>query len=207
MTTIRFASTGPETFVDFRGPRAGPAPSSTALPLDPGAWRDGRIALTGLAADNTLTVAGRMAYRSDGEGLHRHVDPHDQQPYLYAMSFLDAGPWWFAGFDQPDLKAAYALDVRAPAGLDGAGQRTQPGRRPRPLDDHAGRSAASLPGHPGRRTVRLGDPSSTAPPGSGCTPGPACARELEEAADDLLTVTGQALDYYADLFDIAVPVR
>ena len=29
--------------------------------------------------------------------------------------------------------------------------------------------------------------------------------ELEEAADDLLTVTGQALDYYADLFDTPYP--
>ena len=31
------------------------------------------------------------------------------------MWFLDAGPRWFACFDQPDLKAGYELRVAAPA--------------------------------------------------------------------------------------------
>ena len=113
MTRLRFSSTGPVTFVDFRG-RELVSAELNGVSLHPSAWRNGRIGLTGLAAENTLTVSGRMAYRSDGEGLHRHVDPHDQQPYLYAMSFLDAGPLWFAGFDHPDIKAAYLLDVRVP---------------------------------------------------------------------------------------------
>ena len=43
--------------------------------LDPDGWQYGRIQLSGLRADNTLVVEGRMAVRSDGEGLHRHVDP------------------------------------------------------------------------------------------------------------------------------------
>ena len=48
-----------------------------------------------------------MAYSDDGEGLHRHVDPGDGRTYLYAMSFLNAAPRWFACFDQPDLKSTY----------------------------------------------------------------------------------------------------
>ena len=44
---------------------------------------------------------------SDGEGMHRHVDPTDGRTYLYAMSFLDAAPRWFGCFDQPDLKANF----------------------------------------------------------------------------------------------------
>ena len=203
MTTIRFHSTGPETFVDFRGRELVHA-ELNGVPLDPSAWRHGRIALTGLAPDNTLMVAGRMAYRSDGEGLHRHVDPHDQQPYLYAMSFLDAGPWWFAGFDQPDLKATYLLDIRAPEEWtvlgNGPSRATGPGRwtiRPAgPLPTYlvtlvAGPYASVTREH---RATRLGLHARAS-----------LRAELEEAADDLLTVTGQALDYYADLFDTPYP--
>jgi aminopeptidase N len=55
-----------------------------------------------------------MNYSDDGEGLHRHVDPVDGRVYLYAMSFLNAGPRWFACFDQPDLKSRYEITVEAP---------------------------------------------------------------------------------------------
>ena len=70
--------------------------------------------MSGLEPTNTLVVRGRMAYSSSGEGLHRHIDPTDGQIYLYAMSFLDAAPTWFACFDQPDLKSGYELRVAAP---------------------------------------------------------------------------------------------
>ena len=55
-----------------------------------------------------------MAYSHDGEGLVRHVDPSDEQVYVYAMSFLDAAPRWFACFDQPDLKGPLRLEVSCP---------------------------------------------------------------------------------------------
>ncbi|WP_375501244.1 aminopeptidase N [uncultured Jatrophihabitans sp.] len=76
----------------------------------------GRLTFDADAGENELVVESLMAYSSDGEGLHRHVDPADGRTYLYAMSFLDAAPRWFACFDQPDLKAPVALDVRCPAG-------------------------------------------------------------------------------------------
>src|SRR5436305_1757154 len=55
-----------------------------------------------------------MAYSHDGTGLNRHVDVADGRPYVYAMSFLDAAPRWFACFDQPDLKAPVTVRVRCP---------------------------------------------------------------------------------------------
>ena len=67
-----------------------------------------------------MRIVGTMAFSPDGEGLHRHLDPVDQKTYLYAMSFLDAAPRWFACFDQPDLKATYAL-ASPRRWLDGAG--------------------------------------------------------------------------------------
>ena len=202
-TTIRFRSNGDETFVDFRGERLLRA-ELNGRPLNPSAWRDGRIRLTGLAADNVLAVEGRMAYRSDGEGLHRHVDPQDSQSYLYAMSFLDAGPWWFAGFDQPDVKAAYALDVRAPEDWtvlgNGPSRTAGPGRW---TITPAGRLPSYL------LTLVAGPYASVTGEHAGIPLGlharASLRPELGEAADDLLTVTGQALDYYADLFATPYP--
>ena len=145
-----------------------------------------------------------MGYRSDGEGLHRHVDPHDQQPYLYAMSFLDAGPLWFAGFDQPDLKAAYAIDVRAPEDWtvqgNGPSRATGPGR-------WTITPAGPLPTY---LITLVAGPYASVTRDHGATRLGLHARaslraELEEAADDLLTVTGRALDYYTDLFDTPYP--
>jgi aminopeptidase N len=81
---------------------------------------------------NEIVVDAAMAYSHDGEGLHRHLDPADGRTYLYAMSFLDAAPRWFACFDQPDLKAPVTIDVRCPPGWqvagNGAATELAPGR-------------------------------------------------------------------------------
>ena len=114
-SVIRFSSSAPETFVDFAGEELTSAVLNGRA-LDLAGWSRARIPLTGLQADNVLEVEGRMGYSSDGEGLHRHVDPADGRTYLYAMSFLDAAPRWFACFDQPDLKARCTFDVTAPVG-------------------------------------------------------------------------------------------
>jgi aminopeptidase N len=74
-----------------------------------------RIALTGLAGENEVVVTAAMRYSNDGQGLHRAVDPADDQHYVYGHSFLDAAPRVFACFDQPDLKAPYDVFVTAPA--------------------------------------------------------------------------------------------
>ncbi len=73
-TTINFTSTGPESFVEFRGRELITA-SLNGEQVDPRAWRDGRIALRDLQPQNALTVEGRMAYAHDGEGLSRHRGP------------------------------------------------------------------------------------------------------------------------------------
>ncbi|MBK8868258.1 MAG: aminopeptidase N [Actinomycetales bacterium] len=88
------------------------------IPLDLASWDGRRLPLPAkaLIADsaNTLTVTATMAYRRDGSGLHRSVDPADGEAYLYQQSFLDAAPSVFGCFDQPDLKARFSLRVRTP---------------------------------------------------------------------------------------------
>ena len=112
-TTILFSATTPgaSSFLDVKAAGVQSIELNGAL-LDVSTVSDGRVELKNLAADNIVVVAAEMAYSTDGEGLHRHVDPEDGETYLYAMSFLDAGPRWFAAFDQPDLKAPFSIDVR-----------------------------------------------------------------------------------------------
>ncbi|MDO5682105.1 MAG: M1 family aminopeptidase, partial [Propionibacteriaceae bacterium] len=114
-TTIDFTDRHPgqQTFVDFR-PETLLRAELNGVAFDPEGLHGNRLFFTPTAVDNTLVLSGDMAYANDGEGLHRHVDPADDKRYLYAMSFLDAGPRWFASFDQPDLKAPYTMRVLTP---------------------------------------------------------------------------------------------
>ena len=114
-TTITFRAERPgaRTFLDLR-PAAIDSIELNGLRVEPAGLVDGRLWLEDLQPHNVLRVVARMAYSTDGEGLHRTVDPADARSYLYAMSFLDAAPRWFACFDQPDLKARYDIEVRCP---------------------------------------------------------------------------------------------
>ena len=62
------------------------ASPSTAASLDPADVSDGvRIQLPDLAAANELTVVADAPYMNTGEGLHRFVDPVDNEVYLYTQ--------------------------------------------------------------------------------------------------------------------------
>jgi len=203
-TTIRFASTDATgTFVEFRGQRVTTLELNGA-PLDPASWDGSRITLTGLQRYNTLVVAGEMAYSNDGEGLHRHVDPQDGQTYLYAMSFLDAAPRWFACFDQPDLKSRYRFTIRGPADwtVIGNGPTVAAGdgvwtiAPPHPLSTYfvtlvAGRYYSVTAEHDG---IRLGLHARAS-----------LRDQLRAEAPDLVEVTSQCLDYYHRVFDRRYP--
>src|SRR5207244_11955570 len=78
---------------------------------------DSRIALPGLAEGaNELLVVADCAYTNPGEGLHRFVDPVDQQAYLYTQFEVPDARRVFASFEQPDLKATFQFTVKAPSG-------------------------------------------------------------------------------------------
>ncbi len=63
-------------------------------------------------------VSARCRYMNTGEGLHRSVDPTDGRTYLYTQCAAADARRVFACFEQPDLKAAFAWDVVAPAGWE-----------------------------------------------------------------------------------------
>ncbi|MFF4606382.1 aminopeptidase N [Streptomyces sp. NPDC001339] len=118
-TTVRFdvAEAGADSFIDL----VAPAVHEVVLngeALEPGeVFKDSRIALPGLRAGrNELRVVADCAYTNTGEGLHRFVDPVDQQAYLYTQFEVPDARRVFASFEQPDLKATFQFTVKAPEG-------------------------------------------------------------------------------------------
>src|SRR5690606_40667057 len=65
-------------------------------------------------AANTVRVLATGRYMNTGEGLHRFVDPVDDEVYLYTQFEVSDARRMFACFEQPDLKATYQLTVTAP---------------------------------------------------------------------------------------------
>ncbi len=84
--------------------------------LDPAEVSDGvRIQLPELAESNELTVEAQALYTNTGEGLHRFVDPVDDEVYLYTQFEVPDSRRMYAVFEQPDLKAEFTFTVTAPA--------------------------------------------------------------------------------------------
>ncbi|MGC3021484.1 MULTISPECIES: aminopeptidase N [unclassified Brevibacterium] len=73
-----------------------------------------RITLPGLAAENELIVDARFYYMNTGEGLHRFVDPIDDEVYLYSQFEVPDARRVFPVFEQPDIKSPYSFTVIAP---------------------------------------------------------------------------------------------
>ncbi|MBT2386886.1 aminopeptidase N [Streptomyces sp. ISL-11] len=118
-TVVRFEVTeaGAESFIDLVAPAVREIVlNGTAL--DPAeVFEDSRIALSGLLPGrNELRVVADCAYTNTGEGLHRFVDPVDQQAYLYTQFEVPDARRVFASFEQPDLKATFQFTVKAPEG-------------------------------------------------------------------------------------------
>ena len=84
--------------------------------LDPAKVSDGiRIQLPSLAKENELVVVAQGKYTNTGEGLHRFVDPVDQEVYLYTQFEVPDSRRMFAVFEQPDIKATFAFNITAPS--------------------------------------------------------------------------------------------
>ncbi|QTE30450.1 aminopeptidase N [Pengzhenrongella sicca] len=115
-TVVRFsAAAGASTFIDLIAPTVREI-ELNGVALDPAvAFADSRIQLEHLAAENVLRVVADCAYTHTGEGLHRFVDPVDDEVYLYTQFEVADSRRVFAVFEQPDLKSVFTFDVTAPA--------------------------------------------------------------------------------------------
>ncbi|MGN6445532.1 M1 family aminopeptidase, partial [Amnibacterium sp.] len=115
-TTVRFAGTpGASTFIDAIT-RTVRSVTLNGTALDPAEVSDGvRIQLPDLQEENELVVDADGVYTNTGEGLHRFVDPVDDEVYLYTQFEVPDSRRMFAVFEQPDLKATFRFTVTAPA--------------------------------------------------------------------------------------------
>ena len=114
-TTVTFTcrEPGASTWIDLVAPRVLSA-TLNGEAVDISAHTGQRLPLSGLAAENTLVVVAECAYSRTGEGLHRLVDPVDDEIYLYSQFEMADAQRVYACFDQPDLKATFTLHVVAP---------------------------------------------------------------------------------------------
>ena len=128
---------GASTWVDFVGDTVQQVVLNGRV-LDPStSWSDSRIGLADLATDNELVVRGHGAYTNSGEGIHRFVDPVDDEVYLYSQFEVPDARRAFAVFEQPDLKASFTFTVRAPSHWTVVSNEPTP--QPTPLGDGTSR--------------------------------------------------------------------
>ncbi|CAN5509079.1 aminopeptidase N [soil metagenome] len=166
----------------------------------------GRIALSGLAERNEVVIEARCRYSNAGVGLHRFVDPVDDEVFLYTQFEPFEAHRVFACFDQPDLKAPFSLSVIAPADWQviSNGAVTQ-----QPADGAAGRwTFAQTPPIPTYITAVVAGPYHHVHETHGeVEMGLYCRRSLAEHLDpeEIFTLTRQGLDWFEQHFAYPYP--
>jgi aminopeptidase N len=217
-STITFGCSEPgaASFVDLLAPSVRSV-TLNGEALDPAEVFDGaRVHLSGLRAENVVVIDADAAYSRTGEGLHRFVDPVDGEVYLYTQFEPADSRRLFANFEQPDLKAVFEFQVKAPTGwgvwsnspLDAASE-TEDGHvlhsfgPTKPISTYitavvAGPYYFVEENH----TVTLSDGSQLdIPIGAMCRK--SLARYFD--ADAILDVTRRGLDFYHRIFDYPYP--
>ena len=117
-TVIRFSCSKPgaSTFADLVGATIHEL-TLNGEPIDPGSvYRNSRIQLDDLRAENELRVVADCTYSRSGEGLHRFVDPADGRVYTYTQFEVPDARRVYTTFEQPDLKATFTFTVTAAEG-------------------------------------------------------------------------------------------
>ncbi len=212
-TVIRFSCSQPgaSTFADLVGATIHEL-TLNGRPLDPAAaYRDNRIALDGLEADNELRVVADCTYSRTGEGLHRFVDPADGRVYTYTQFEVPDARRVYTTFEQPDLKATFTFTVTAPEGWKVVSNATTPA--PSPVGD--GKATWSFP-----TTERISTYITAIVAGEyhevldsyqgrhGEIPlGHYCRQSMKDHLDleELLEVTKQGFAFFEDAFDYPYP--
>ncbi|MEU7641195.1 aminopeptidase N [Streptomyces sp. NPDC039016] len=214
VTTVRFdvaGEDGAESFIDLVAPTVHEVVlNGTALDAA-AVFQDSRIALAGLRQGrNELRVVADCGYTNSGEGLHRFVDPVDQQAYLYTQFEVPDARRVFASFEQPDLKATFRFTVTAPRGwtVISNSPTPEPGGADGTVWEFAPTPRISTyitaliagPYHSVHSTWDGADGRSV-PLGIYCRP--SLAEHLD--AEEIFEVTRQGFDWFQEKFDYAYP--
>ena len=214
-TTLEFSCTQPgaETFADLVGAVVHEI-TLNGESIDPAtAYADSRIALTGLAAENTLVVRADCAYSHTGEGLHRFVDPVDGRVYLYSQFEVPDARRVFTTFEQPDLKSVFRFRVTAPE--DWKVVSNAPTPEPMPLGDGRAQWAfeptermstyitALVAGEYHEVQDVYEGKHGTIPLGHFCRQ--SLVEYLERDREEIVRLTKQGFEFFEELFDFPYP--
>ena len=114
-TTVKFSGLKPgqSTFIDAVGKRVVTA-TLNGVAFDVKDYDGESIHLPALAAENELFLEMEANYSNTGEGLHRFVDPADNEVYLYTQFETGDARQMYACFDQPDQKATFTISAITP---------------------------------------------------------------------------------------------
>jgi aminopeptidase N len=206
---IRFAVVeGSEhTFLDFKGT------TIERLEMNGRAitpeWDGYRLTLPAgaLAPHNTLRISYENEYDHTGDGFHQFIDPEDNEEYLYTFFEPYYAHRLFPCFDQPDIKATYALTITAPQEWEVIAN----GRSTESTAAGADRTRHVFETLPRFSTYLLcivaGPYHAVREDHGGIPLGLFCRKSLVKYldADELFTVTKQGLDYFGEFFDYPYP--
>ena len=205
VVSFRCDRPGADTFIDIDAAAVRSA-TLNGRTLDADAFTGLRLRLDGLEAANELRVTADCRYQHTGVGLHRFVDPVDDQVYLYTQFEAFEAHRVYACFDQPDLKAPFTLGVAAPAGwvVVSNGSAEQ-----RPAEGEAGTwTFATTPPMSTYITAIVAGPYQSVHDRHGDIDlGLYCRASLMEFLDpdEMFEITKQGFDYFTNEFDYAYP--
>lgn len=114
-TTVQFdcQRSGEDTFIDAITAKVHSI-TLNGVQLDPALADGSRVQLPNLQSSNELMIDAEFFFMNTGEGLHKFIDPVDQEIYLYTQFEVPDSRRMFAVFEQPNLKAEFTFEVSAP---------------------------------------------------------------------------------------------
>ncbi len=209
--TISFAAQGDgSVFLDFRGKQIELLEiNGSAVEPD---WNGYRLTLPGavLGADNTVRVVYENDYDTTGDGFHRFVDPEDDEEYVYTNFEPYEAHRLFPSFDQPDIKGRYTVTVTAPSSWQVVANA--------PLRESVPQAGADQTTHYFAQTelfsaylmALVGGPyvvrrHQHGDLDLGLYARRSMERYLDEQSPEILEITSQGLDFYAEMFDQPYP--
>ncbi len=205
LTTVTFhcRQPGETSFIDLIAASVASA-TLNGVALDTSTHEQNRrVTLPNLAERNVLEVDAQCLFMNTGEGLHRFVDPVDNEVYLFSQSETRDAHRIYANFDQPDLKATFTYHVTAPVQWtvvsNSPVDRTEPGPHGSIIWHFA--ATPRIPTY--ITAVVAGNYHGVQDEHHGMPLGLYCRQSLAPylEADDILTVTKQGLDFYQQKFD------